>query len=109
MIHRETPGVFDEVCGYRPNFAKGPDHFHWLQERFAVTADHCLFVGDSLSDLEKAHKAGMPFVGVTGTFRRSTFQELDPAVRTISSVAELPSALDRQPVVAEPAMLGVAV
>ncbi len=91
MLEKEAPNVFHEVCGYRNGFAKGPDHFRWLQKRFSVRADQCLFVGDSLSDHSKAREAGMDFVGITGTFTRERFAAIDARVITANSVTELPA------------------
>jgi len=93
MIEREAAGVFHEVLGFRPGFAKGEHHFGALWSTFGIAPEECLFVGDSLSDLKKARDAGTRFVGLHGTFARERFLELDPAVQTLGSVAELPGLL----------------
>lgn len=104
MIRREAPGVFEQVLGYREGFAKGPAHFDALLRGFGVRPQQCLFIGDSLSDLDKARAAEMPFVAIAGTFSRADFVRRDPAARVLTSVAELPQLLEThaQAPIAEP-------
>lgn len=97
VLFREAPGAFDAICGWAEGFAKGPQHVALLGEQLDVGPEQCLMVGDELSDLLRARQAGAPFVGLTGTYRRQDFRELDPDVRVLDAVAELPRVLAAQP------------
>jgi len=91
MIRREAPDAFDVVLGYQEGFAKGPAHFAHIFSKLGVAAASTVFVGDSLSDLDKAAAAGTDFVAVTGTFGRDRFVEKDPLVKTVKAISELPA------------------
>jgi phosphoglycolate phosphatase-like HAD superfamily hydrolase len=85
--------VFDEICGYRDGFAKGREHFAWLQAHFDVKPAEMLFIGDSLSDMRAAMANSIAFMGVLGTFSETEFRAIDPKVRLLQTVAQLPSLL----------------
>lgn len=91
MIRREAPGLFDPVLGFREGFAKGPDHFDALWRGTGLGPERALFVGDSLSDLDKARRAGTRFVGISGTFTRADFERREAGVTVLASVADLPA------------------
>jgi len=94
-IREELPGVFQVVCGYATGFAKGPDHFCAIRRRFGLPPHRCVFVGDSLSDGEKARAFGFHFVGVEGLVAAEEFQSVREGTVVASGVAELPNLLER--------------
>ncbi len=63
-----------DVClGYKEGFAKGRQHFQYLESYFRRPFGEMLFVGDSLKDAEIAHENGVHFIGKVGTFSRADF------------------------------------
>lgn len=86
---------FTHVFGYREGFAKGEQHFNHIMERFGVSKDEMLFVGDSLSDMRKARAFGIDFIGKVGTFTHEEFEAESPDVVTVRSLTELIDMLGR--------------
>ncbi|WP_435273073.1 HAD family hydrolase [Streptomyces parvulus] len=60
---------FAAVCGRDPGDARlmkpHPDCVHRALTHLALPADACLLVGDQLTDLTAARRAGTPFLGLT--------------------------------------------
>ena len=55
--------------------------------------EHCLYVGDSVTDAETARQGGVPFAAVlSGVTKREAFTEYEPAM-VLESAGELPAAL----------------
>lgn len=66
--------LVDVVCGYRPGFEKGKDHFKYLIHTFNLVPAQILFVGDSLQDMERAHLNEVGFIGkVSRMFGKEDF------------------------------------
>ncbi len=67
VIGTFLPDVFDSVHGESPDFPRKPDPtgLNKLLEEFDVSADRCVFVGDSSNDTRVARAAGAYAVGVT--------------------------------------------
>ncbi len=84
FISRKTSFKFDLVCGFKPDFEKGPAHFQKMLDLFKLSKDQLLFVGDSLHDAKKGLEFGLPFVGRSGTFSEADFTTLG-----VSSVKDL--------------------
>ena len=81
---------FDLVLGWRENFAKGKDHFKFVQEKFACRPDEMIFVGDSLKDSDKARDFGIDFIAKTGTFSRKDFEDYGgKAITIINTLSDL--------------------
>ncbi len=87
--------AFDLALGFDPatDLAKGEPHVVRVCARLGVAREHILFVGDSLKDGDLAAASGVAFVGRLGTFVAEDFRRLDPALRTIANVVELPALL----------------
>jgi phosphoglycolate phosphatase-like HAD superfamily hydrolase/phosphatidylglycerophosphate synthase len=81
--------TFDEVLGYRDNFAKGEDHFRHIEKTHGIDRRDITFVGDSLKDGERAVQSGVQFVAREGTFARSEFNREFPGSKVVSSLEEL--------------------
>ena len=86
----EKAGIaFDLVCGFREGFAKGEDHFAYIERRFGLPRGQIAFVGDSLKDGDRAAASGVAFIGKTGIFTRGQFAERFPEARVIERLSEL--------------------
>lgn len=70
--------------------AKGPAHVALVEATLGVAREHFCFVGDSLHDGWLAERAGIPFVGVTGTFSARRFAEALPGAPIVAALADLP-------------------
>ena len=81
--------AFDLVCGFREGFAKGEDHFAYIERRFGLPRGQIAFVGDSLKDGDRAAASGVAFIGKTGIFTRGQFAERFPEARVIERLSEL--------------------
>jgi len=81
--------VFDHVLGFREGFAKGRDHVEFVMRAEQVGPEAIVFVGDSIKDGERALADHVEFVGRTGTFSRSQFQEAFPGSAVVDSLSEL--------------------
>lgn len=65
------PGLIDVAVGDCPerNKKPAPDSTLAAIAQLSVSADTCLYIGDTDIDIETAHNAGIPCVGVTWGFR----------------------------------------
>ena len=60
----------------------------------ATPREHCLYVGDSITDAETARRAGMRFVAVlSGVTEREALEDYEP-VMVLGNAGELPGVLD---------------
>jgi len=80
---------FDEVLGYRDNFAKGEDHFRYIEKTHGIDRRDITFVGDSLKDGERAAQSGVQFVAREGTFTKQEIKREFPNSEVVSSLEEL--------------------
>ncbi len=71
LVHHLFGERFDVVFGNQPCYARKPDPQSSLlaMETLGVTADECVFVGDSDVDVKTAHAAGIPCIGCAYGFR----------------------------------------
>ena len=60
--------------------------------RLAANAESTIYVGDSITDAETAHNAGIPFIAVSYGYSRVSPQDFK-AEFLIDSFADLPAAL----------------
>ncbi|RMF62325.1 MAG: HAD family hydrolase [Calditrichaeota bacterium] len=74
FVHRENVPV-DLALGFKPDFAKGIQHFDHLRRYFNIPFKEMVFVGDSLSDARKAKQVGIRFVAKLGTFTEADFRQ----------------------------------
>lgn len=63
--------LFDSVAGERRGVNRKPDPagVYMIMEEFGLTADQCLYVGDTSTDMETGSSAGVDTVGVLWGFR----------------------------------------
>lgn len=80
---------FDVVLGFREGFEKGKAHFDYVMQRFNLSKEELVFVGDSLKDADKAKANGLRFVAICGTFTAKDFHSKDPSLTAISNIREL--------------------
>jgi phosphoglycolate phosphatase len=81
--------VVDLVMGWRPGFEKGPDHFRFAADAFAVPLEGMLFVGDSLKDGLAAKASGVRFIARAGLVDRAELERLLPGTPIIGSLVEV--------------------
>jgi phosphoglycolate phosphatase-like HAD superfamily hydrolase len=86
--------AFDLVLGFGDGQAKGNPHVARAEETFRASRGEMLFVGDSLHDGEIAASAGIPFVGLAGTFSRERFVLKFPQLPVVSRFADLVDLFD---------------
>lgn len=80
---------FDEILGFKPGFLKGKAHFDYLKNKYSLSSDEILFIGDSLSDAKKAKENGLDFLARLGTFKKDDFLKLNFPVQSILSLYDL--------------------
>lgn len=85
----DKSSFFDSILGYRTNFAKGPDHFHYIQNQLTCKTSEMIFIGDSLHDGVMAQKCCIPFIARIGTFSSSTFKNQGIALAYIDNLNKL--------------------
>jgi phosphoglycolate phosphatase-like HAD superfamily hydrolase len=56
----------DDIVGFKPGFEKGRHHFEYLMEKFSLTKDEIVYVGDSKKDMERAYYFGIRFIARLG-------------------------------------------
>lgn len=78
----------DLILGAKDHFNKGPEHFNFVLNNFAVQKENLLFIGDSLNDFLKAREFGIAFIARLGTFKLLDFQKIDANVRGVKSISE---------------------
>ena len=90
------PWSFEPVCGARPDLPKKPDPTgaRSIAAALRVTPDHCLYLGDTRTDMETALGAGMFAVGVTWGFRPPTELEAAGAQALVDEPRDVVSLLD---------------
>lgn len=92
LCAREFPGIF--ALGESPDCPRKPDPAMVRKALAAISADTCVFVGDSEVDLLTAKNAGVPCLSVLWGFRDREDLEKAGALRFCQDPAELPQALD---------------
>ncbi len=65
------PGLIDEAIGVSVEKERKPSpvNVYKAMEKLGVTADECIYIGDSEVDVQTARNAGVEFIGVTWGFR----------------------------------------
>lgn len=84
-------GVFEWVQGQQEGIPRKPDPAAVLliAERFGVTPEECVYIGDSDVDMQTGNAAGMTTVGVTWGFRTKEVLTTNGAKHTIDRAEEL--------------------
>lgn len=65
------PGLIDEAIGVSVESERKPSpvNVYKALERMEVTAEECIYIGDSEVDVQTSHNAGVKCIGVTWGFR----------------------------------------
>lgn len=65
------PGLIDEAIGVSVESERKPSpaNVYKALEKTGVTADECIYIGDSEVDVQTSHNAGIKCIGVTWGFR----------------------------------------
>ncbi|MFW9887688.1 MAG: HAD family hydrolase [Candidatus Thorarchaeota archaeon] len=84
---------FTEIMGYRPGFEKGVHHFNHVRDRYGISLEEVVFIGDSLKDYERS-KNHTQFVALEGMFTRNDFAQAGHNGYVISNLLELEQILE---------------
>lgn len=65
------PGIIDEAIGVSVESERKPSpvNVYKALEKLGVSADECIYIGDSEVDVKTSHNAGVKCIGVTWGFR----------------------------------------
>ncbi len=65
------PGIIDEAIGVSIESERKPSpvNVYKAMEKLGVSADECIYIGDSEVDVQTSHNAGVKCIGVTWGFR----------------------------------------
>lgn len=65
------PGLIDEAIGVSVEAERkpAPVNVYKAMDKLGVTAEECIYIGDSEVDVQTAHNAGVKCIGVTWGFR----------------------------------------
>ena len=88
-MRKNNLDVFDEVLGYRENFAKGKDHFKYLMDKYNLKGDEIVFIGDSWWDAKVAIDNGVKFIALTRTFPRNEWEKKFPNILVVDNFNEI--------------------
>ncbi len=83
---RDMSGYFDEIVG---SPIKKPSHIRNLLYDYQLAPEHCVFVGDALTDYNAARETGLFFIGIQGEI---TFPERTIVLPDCSGLQEAMSA-----------------
>lgn len=63
ILQRKMSGYFQEILG---SPTRKPEHIRKLLTGYRLVPEHCLFVGDALTDFNAAKETGLHFIGIQG-------------------------------------------
>lgn len=86
--------LFCEMLGYEDEFYKGKHHFEFIMDKFKISPDETLFVGDSLHDARVAYENNVSFLAKIGTFKKEDFDQLDLPMHQMHDFPEIFSVLN---------------
>ena len=102
-------GMFDYIQGQTDRIPIKPDPAGVFEilAKYGVSADECLYFGDTNTDMLTAHNAGVTSVGVSWGFRPRSELEAYDAEIIIDDPAEIPGLIGRKVYVSEDAEQGL--
>ncbi|HIC98025.1 MAG TPA: HAD family hydrolase [Aquificaceae bacterium] len=84
----------DYVLGWDGGtFMKGEPHVKYLERVSGLSRKDFVMVGDSPNDLKLAKSSGVEFIALERSFSRNDFLSIDPSVKVIKSLRELPQTI----------------
>ncbi|MFW9853727.1 MAG: HAD family hydrolase [Candidatus Thorarchaeota archaeon] len=89
LERKELSRFVHDVLGWRPGFEKGRDHFEYIMNRYNLSPNELIFVGDSLNDARRSQANGIFFIGRRGMFNEEDFEQIIPNVMVINSLTDL--------------------
>jgi phosphoglycolate phosphatase len=91
------PWSFEPVCGARPDIPRKPDPTgaRSIAATLGITPGHCLYLGDTRTDMETALGAGMFAVGATWGFRPRAELEAAGAQAVVDEPRDVLGLLDQ--------------
>ena len=99
LLKKDVRNYLDDVVGFKPGFEKGKHHFDYLMEKFSLTPDQMIYIGDSKKDMERAYNSKIRFIARLGPmFTKKDFQLNDNGIVVefpcISSLKEVDKILN---------------
>lgn len=84
-------GYFDAIQGQCAEIARkpAPDGVYYLLDKFQVSADECLYIGDTATDMMTGNAAGAFTVGVLWGFRDREELEAHQADAIVAQAEEI--------------------
>ena len=81
-----------EIMGSRPGFNKGVDHVSHVCEKYELSRDELLFVGDDLSDIRLGHEADVMTIVRMGTYPLDVLKDYnaDAVIQSLEEITSLP-------------------
>ena len=91
VIGTMFPGLFDVVQGQQEGLRRkpAPDAALRIAERLQVKPEECMYIGDTATDMQTGHAAGMFTVGVLWGFRSREELVQGKAMRIVEHPSEL--------------------
>ncbi|MGI6394293.1 MAG: HAD family hydrolase [bacterium] len=92
-LHKEVS--FDLILGYKENFAKGKDHILHVINKFGISKEKMIFVGDSIHDGEVAQALDIPFIGRVAIRTEEEFLSEFPDILCVSKLSQILNIFNR--------------
>ena len=92
VVHHFFGDSFDIVLGRREDFPPKPepDSVLYVMKQLGSDTAECIYIGDSDTDVDTAHNAGLPCIGVTWGNRERRLLEEKGAEFIVDSPEEIP-------------------
>ena len=75
LLKKDVRNYLDDVVGFKQGLEKGKHHFDYLMEKFSLTPDQMIYIGDSKKDMERAYNSKIRFIARLGPmFTKKDFQ-----------------------------------
>ncbi len=85
----ELEKLVDDILGWKPGFEKGTDHFNFIKEKYQLSNENIVFIGDSLNDFRRAIENKICFYGKLGMFHKEDFLQINHHIKIISSLTDI--------------------
>jgi phosphoglycolate phosphatase-like HAD superfamily hydrolase len=85
----ELEKLVDDILGWKPGFEKGTDHFNFIKEKYRLSNENIVFIGDSLNDCIRAIENKICFYGKLGMFHKEDFIQINHDIKVIKSLTDI--------------------
>ncbi len=96
LVKDKFPGLFDFALGEKDGIKRkpAPDMVDKCLQALGLSANECVYIGDSEVDLATGKNSGLDVISVDWGFRSRAFLEKLPAEKIVSSAMELLDAIE---------------